>query len=148
MHYLNFLRQLFESGRVVIESAEFASQSAISASESLLADFEHQWRTQLAGDAPTFDVEVATWAGQNFYRACQLLMHRNLAEEDASIGFPEFRFATGIFHTQRKKSSWLARSQSLRVDLCFAWMTQLNSAYWMATDDWSSIRFRFRAFRL
>ena len=95
MHYLNFLRQLFESGRVVIESAEFASQSAISASESLLADFEHQWRTQLAGDAPTFDVEVATWAGQNFYRACQLLMHRNLAEEDALIGFPEFGFATG-----------------------------------------------------
>lgn len=96
MHYLHFLRQLLESGRVVIESSELASKSAISESESWLADFENQWRTQIAGEAPSFDVNIASWAGQNFYRACQLLMYRNLPEEDRSVGFPKAEFETGI----------------------------------------------------
>lgn len=99
MHYLHFLRQLLESGRVVIESSELASESAISESESWLAEFERQWRTQIAGNAPDFDVQIASWAGQNFYRACQLLMHRSLPEEAQSIGFSKANFKTGMPHS-------------------------------------------------
>lgn len=114
MYYLKFLRQLFESGRVVIESSKLASKSAISESESLLEDFERQWRTQLASDAPTLDVAAASWAGQNFYRACQLLMHRSLTESDALIGFPKAAFETDIPRTH------------YNVDLVFRFLPDLG----------------------
>lgn len=92
MHYLNFLRQLTESGRVVIESAEAPDLATITKGDSWLADFEHQWRTQLAGEAPSFDIAAASWAGQSFYRACQKLMDHDRNEETDHLGFPEPEF--------------------------------------------------------
>jgi len=92
MHYLKFLQQLFDTGRVAIESSDLRSESAVAESESLLAEFELQWRNQLPGGVPRFDLAAASWAGQNFYRACQLLMNRNLNQQERQSGFPEPNF--------------------------------------------------------
>lgn len=93
MHYLKFIQQLFESGRVVIESPTPANDKAIKASVEWLADFESQWRENLSGSPPAFDPEIASWAGVNFYRACQLLMHRDIADSANDPGFPKQSFS-------------------------------------------------------
>ncbi len=113
MPYLKFIQQLFDSGRVVIENSDLPNESAIIEGESLLRSFELQWRNQLPGKAPPFDAAIASWAGQNFYRACQLLMHRDLAEEEQQSGFQ-----TEDFETDQPRSHY-------NVDLVFRFLPDL-----------------------
>ena len=80
----------------MIESADAPDHAAITEGESWLANFEGQWRTQLAGEAPTFDSGAASWASQSFYRACQRLMNHELNDETDHHKFPDLDFDTAV----------------------------------------------------
>jgi len=83
LSYLTFLEQIFE-GKVRITTAEVATKSEIQSGVEVLRSFESQWRLALAGTAPDFCPEAASWAGANLHRACQLLMFRDLPAEEVS----------------------------------------------------------------
>ena len=52
----------------------------------VLATFDLLARTELAFDAPCFVPEVARWAAERLYRACQFLVYREVEAEEVREG--------------------------------------------------------------
>ena len=144
MHYLKFLNQLFETGRVAIESPDAPNEQSVEEGTAWLADFESQWRGGLAYDAPPFQPEVASWAGRSFYHACQMLVYpledsNPGNQKSATNSFPAFNFSA---------STSPDASAHYNVDLVFRFLPDLRNfvkAYnadgskddlWTQISDW------------
>lgn len=84
MHYVKFLQSLVETGKVVIKTVDPPDSSEVSAGVDWLIDFEQSWKSTLPLNPPTLLAPSCSWAGQAFYRACQLLMYRELSAKEVS----------------------------------------------------------------
>ena len=120
MSYSTFLEQIFE-GKVRIATAEPASESEINSGVEALKSFEKQWRLALAGSPPDFCGEIASWAAVNLYRACQLLMFRDLPAEAVSATL-ETNYATTNRATAKPIDS---STVHYNVDLVFRFLPDL-----------------------
>jgi hypothetical protein len=79
---VNFLRQLFDSGRVqVAPPRQPNSTQDLSAADHVLRDQVAVLRLDFSTEPPPLDDAVARWAALSFYRACQLGIFRELDED-------------------------------------------------------------------
>lgn len=81
MFYPKFLEQLLETGTVSIETPDRPSDQEVKQGVEILEQFDKSWRLEWASIAPSFAPAFASWAGESLYRACQLLVHRDLPVE-------------------------------------------------------------------
>ena len=81
MSYPKFLEKLLETGTVAIETPERPSDGDVERGVTILQEFEANWRLEWAATPPGFSPTFASWAGESIYRACQLLVYRNLPVE-------------------------------------------------------------------
>ncbi len=75
------LNELWRTGRLVAEHPVAAIEPERNALIGWLLKAEAEYRLQLPSAPPPLDVASAIWAAQQFYRASQLLVHRELGEE-------------------------------------------------------------------
>lgn len=76
-----FLRNLFEEGRVVVSGPEPMPADELSAAETTLAALEAVYRLDLPGDAPPLAPVAARWAAVSLFHACQFVAFRDADEE-------------------------------------------------------------------
>jgi len=81
MFYPKFLEQLLETGTVSIETPDRPSDQEVKQGVEILEQFDHGWRLEWAATAPNFAPASASWASESLYRACQLLVFRDLPVE-------------------------------------------------------------------
>jgi hypothetical protein len=81
-----FLQQLFETGRVRVPELPIA-EADFATADAVLTACQLQFRRDLAGEPPPFDLAAARWAAVAFYRACQLVAHRHLGEPSMRAAF-------------------------------------------------------------
>lgn len=80
--YPEFLTSLFEQGRACVGRLAPIDADQIAAANQVLCRYEAIDRMQAPGEAPAFILPAASWAAQQFYRACQLAVFRQHNDED------------------------------------------------------------------
>lgn len=75
------LDELWHTGRLVAEHPVASSEPERDALVAWLRKAEFEYRKQLPSTPPPIDISSAMWAIQQFYRASQLMVHRELGEE-------------------------------------------------------------------
>lgn len=88
MGLASFLSELFEHGRVHVDeppptatglrppAAEDRAAAAV-----VLRERDAAARLDFPGDAPEFDIDLALWGAEQFYRACQFAVYRDVPAE-------------------------------------------------------------------
>jgi hypothetical protein len=109
MNLSGFTSRLLSEGLTAVGSPEEISSDDRASAANILAEFEQIWRLGIPGEAPVFQPEVATWAAQQMYRACQYVLFRN--EDD-------FDFQALECHTELQKTP----SAHYSADLTFRFL--------------------------
>ncbi|MBE7213481.1 MAG: hypothetical protein INR65_20895 [Gluconacetobacter diazotrophicus] len=80
-----FLRQLTETGHVSVRP--FGAEAAPEPDPGWIAEADRRQRLEFPGEAPALSLPAARWAAATFYRACQLLVCRDVpaAEVTAAL---------------------------------------------------------------
>jgi hypothetical protein len=80
-----FIQDIIQQGKVVVEGnvTPFTDEDLQAAIQCLHEYYEHQ-KQELTGTVPAFDAAGAIWAAGFLYRAVQLVMLRNLGEEEVN----------------------------------------------------------------
>ncbi len=81
MTYCQFLRHLFENGRVSVPTVAPLLDEELADGDRVIAEYERHDRSHVAGTAPELDVEAARWAAVRFFRACQFAVYRDIDAE-------------------------------------------------------------------
>ena len=113
MSYPKFLEQLLETGTVSIETSDRPTDSDVKLGITVLEQFEASWRLDWAGTTPSFAPTIASWAGESLYRACQLLVYRDLPVEPPLVS----EYPSAITADKPR--------QHYNVDLTFRFLPQL-----------------------
>ena len=87
MGFERFLDDLFESGRIEVPTITAQSGEELAAAEQQLKRYESIYRRQLPLSPPPFAAQPALWSATLFYRACQLLVHREYGEAEIDEAF-------------------------------------------------------------
>jgi hypothetical protein len=82
MNFPAFLTMLFENGCVQVPPAAPISPTEFDDAHEVLADYERDYRTSLAGVPPDFDVKIGSEAALCLYRICQCLVYRELEPQE------------------------------------------------------------------
>ena len=82
MGYSEFLRALFEDGRVIVPAVAPLTEEELRAGDEVLAEYERIVRLEMPGSAPLLVESAGRWAGARMYRACQFAVYRDLGEEE------------------------------------------------------------------
>ncbi len=80
------LDELWHTGRLVAEHPVASSEPETDVLIDWLRKAETEYRKQLPSTPPPLDISSAIWAVQQFYRASQLMVHRELGEEFIQSG--------------------------------------------------------------
>ncbi len=90
MRYEEFLTSLFEDGRVAVCEVEPLKETCLTAGDKVLAKYEQINRLENPEPIPDFNPAAARWAATILFRSCQLVVYRNLGEEqfDKLLGTP------------------------------------------------------------
>jgi hypothetical protein len=72
-----FIVGLLAEGRTSVPPLADVSALERSQAGEILEKFEQSWRQTLPGEAPPFQLEAATWAATQLYRACQYSVFRD-----------------------------------------------------------------------
>ena len=83
----DFLRQLFDDGRVRFVDRGGRSQADRQADEARLREADRLTRDSLAGDAPPLDVRLAMEATERFEQLCRVLVDAEAAERGLPPGW-------------------------------------------------------------
>ena len=121
MSYPKFLEQLLETGTVSIETPDRPSEHEVEDGVKILQQFETVWRLEWAAVAPRFDPNVASWAGQSLYRACQLLVFRDLPVESPLVS----DWSEGSDESDRSDLAGDKPTEHYNVDLTFRFLPQV-----------------------
>ena len=78
---INALNELWHTGRLVALHPVAMPESNSDAIADWLRKAEAEYREQLPGVPPALNLPLAVWATQQFYRAAQLMVYRELGEE-------------------------------------------------------------------
>jgi len=78
---IDHLNELWHTGRLVAIHPVASPEPEIVTLVDWLQKAEAEYRKQLPSAPPPLDIGSAIWAVQQFYRASQLLVHRELGEE-------------------------------------------------------------------
>ncbi len=103
MSYAGFLESLFESGCVRVAFPLPLSATGVDAGNAVLCAFEQRWRCELPAGIPPYEPTSAGWAGTQLFRACQLLVFRDLGEAEvhellASSNAPNPKCPTAVYN--------------------------------------------------
>jgi hypothetical protein len=86
MSWATFLTALLETGRVRVGLADLPAEHSIAEADETLRTFDAVARLEMADDAPDFRLEAARWGASTLYRACQLLVFRDLDQAAVKHG--------------------------------------------------------------
>lgn len=111
----NFMRQLYENGRVCVSAVPVDGDLEISELTSALHDAYAIERQNLAGKPPKFASRAAVWAANILYQSCQFLVHRELSEVAVRDAF------------QRACPETPSPEACLSVDLSFRYLPDLHA---------------------
>lgn len=80
-----FIHDILQHGKVTVDGqvAPFTGEDMQAAAQRLQAHYEQQ-KQELTGTVPAFDAAAAIWAAGFLYRAVQLVMLRDLGEEEVN----------------------------------------------------------------
>ena len=78
MGYCRFLENLLEDGRVVVPQFRVLPESEIRKGSEILIRFEHEYRAELPGSLPPFDLASGCWAAIRLFRASQFAVYRDV----------------------------------------------------------------------
>lgn len=82
MQLTDFIQALFSSGKVTVAGKpEPFEEDDLRATGNMLEAFYREDVLEMPGRAPSFDLKAAQWAAGYIYRAAQLLLLRNIEEE-------------------------------------------------------------------
>jgi hypothetical protein len=81
MGHCQFLRDLFEDGRVTVPDYAPLADEVVRAGDELIAKYEQVYRLEMPGTAPRFVVAAGCWAGTQFFHACQFAVYRDVGAE-------------------------------------------------------------------
>lgn len=81
MNYDQFLRSLFEDGRVRLPDTRLISDDDLMAGREPIVTFERHYRMEIPGEPPGLVIDAAEWAARNFFWACQAAVFRELGED-------------------------------------------------------------------
>ncbi len=79
-----FLRQLSETGHVSVRP--FGAEVG---EDDWLPELDRRARLELPGEAPVLSLPAARWAAATFYRACQLLVCRDVPADEVTAALAE-----------------------------------------------------------
>ena len=79
---LDFVKQLYTTGRVRLPSSEPSSLAELHAALQWLGESESNWREHLPRLPPPLEKEALQWSVQNLYRAAQLAVFRHLGPHE------------------------------------------------------------------
>jgi hypothetical protein len=113
------LNELWNSGRLLATHPVTSSEEHDELILAWLATVEPSYRQQLPGDPPASIPQVSVWAARQFFRAAQLVVHRELGESFIQSGLETEPI-------QKRDSPW-ATNPSLHysVDLHFRFLPDL-----------------------
>ncbi len=80
------LDELWQTGRLVAAHPVASAHPDDAGLVDWLSRVEHQYRLQLPSTPPPLEFKWALWAIQQFYRASQLMVHRELGEQFIRMG--------------------------------------------------------------
>lgn len=86
---VSFLRQLFADGVVRVGDPDEPINTQRDAALDCLKEAELLYRADFPGEPPKLDERVALWAAELFYRACQLVVHRELGKANIIAAFAD-----------------------------------------------------------
>ena len=89
LSYLKFLDDLLHLGEVKLESEMAPTDDERCQANELLTDFELTWRMDLPTTLPAYSPKAGNWAATMFFRAAQLLMFRDIPEEEVKRSLSE-----------------------------------------------------------
>jgi hypothetical protein len=114
-----FLKNLFEDGRVLVSPPQPMLADELREAERTLVDLEAAYRLDLPGEAPPLSIPAASWAAVSMFHACQFVAYRDANEAmfAAAFGNPVPDGAGGL--------SCRAASQHYSVDLTFRFLPDL-----------------------
>lgn len=72
------ITQLFEDGRLILESDQPPSEKELLAAEDVVCDFERTFRETFAPEPPIADHAVIRWSLERFYWAAQRIAYQHL----------------------------------------------------------------------
>jgi hypothetical protein len=81
MQLSNFLKQLYENGRVQVSILPDESASDLQDVEETLRSLNEVARAEFPGEAPDYEPSCAMWAALTFYRGCQFLVFREIGAD-------------------------------------------------------------------
>lgn len=88
MGLASFLSELFEHGRVRVDEPSPTptglrppTADDRAAAEAVLRERDAAVRLEFPGDGPEFDANLALWGAEQFYRACQFTVYRDVPAE-------------------------------------------------------------------
>ena len=80
------LHELWQTGRLIATHPVATEQPDLATLAEWLTQIESPYRMQLPNTPPPLDSSWAIWAVQQFYRASQLMIHRELGEQFIWMG--------------------------------------------------------------
>lgn len=81
--FARYVRSLIEGERLCVGGPEALAAAVVTGADDALAALDAAARVDAPADAPLLSLPAARWGAATLYKACQLLVHRELA----SIGF-------------------------------------------------------------
>jgi len=87
--FASFLSVLFDEGHVLVPEIEPLTDEELSGGREVLEEFEKQYRLELPGGLPPFEISLAEQAAVLFYRACQFTVIRDASPQQIDEVFKE-----------------------------------------------------------
>jgi hypothetical protein len=88
-----FLRELFRTGEVRVPIYSKGDWEFDAGTNAVLQEWDVAARAELAGEAPALDIEAASWAARQLFKACQCLVDRDV---DAALVSAELTVACRV----------------------------------------------------
>ncbi len=87
-----FLRDLIESGHVAVPAfgSDVALPQADAVEADLILEIDRRERLEFPGEAPALSLSATRWAAATFYRACQLLVCRDVPAAKVTGAFTTY----------------------------------------------------------
>ncbi len=111
MPVANLIQQLFDDGRLVLETDQRPGEVEIQRAVDAVVEFEKEYRESLAPDPPEVDRDAVAWSVELFYLIAQQIAYQHLDQE-------KFEFHFGPPRVVNSQSSY-------SVDLVFRFLPDI-----------------------